>query len=138
MSAEIRSAKGEARTAGLSEEQIALLFVLREVLRRCSMDFTFPRQVRVLLVVLILLIAVLHAKTATVIGTITRQNNRPAANVLVLIAGQYRYTDVGGRYRIDGVPVGRQKVKVSRGGKVLLEVEADIHDAVSAVNLKLP
>jgi hypothetical protein len=102
------------------------------------MDFTLPPHVRVLLVGLVLLIAVLHAKTATVIGTITRRNNRPAANVLVWIAGQYRYTDVGGRYRIDGVPAGRQKVRVSGGGKVLLEVEVDIHDAVSPVNLKLP
>jgi hypothetical protein len=101
------------------------------------MDFTVPRQVRVLGMGLILILAVLHAKTATVIGTITRQN-RPAANVLVLIGGQYRYTDVGGRYRIDGVPFGRQKVKVSSGGKVILEVDVDIQNAVSVVNLKVP
>ena len=102
------------------------------------MDFTFSRQVRVLAIGLILLIAVLHAQTATVIGTIKRQNNKPAANVLVLIAGKYRYTDVGGRYRIDGVPLGRQKAQVTSAGKVLLSVEVDIHDGLSVINLKLP
>ncbi|HTT60463.1 MAG TPA: carboxypeptidase-like regulatory domain-containing protein [Bryobacteraceae bacterium] len=81
---------------------------------------------------------VLHAQTVIVIGTVTRQNNSPAENVMVSIAGQYRYTDVGGRYRIDGVPVGRQKVRVTSEGRVLLETEADIRDAVSVVNLKLP
>jgi hypothetical protein len=102
------------------------------------MDFTLPRQVRVLGIGLILLMVVLYAKTATVIGTITRNNNTPAVNVLVSIAGQYRYTDVGGRYRIDGVPVGSQKLTVSSGGKVLLEVGVNIRDQMSVFNLKLP
>jgi hypothetical protein len=78
------------------------------------------------------------AQTVTVIGTITRRNNAPAANVLVSIAGQSRYTDVGGRYRIDGVHAGRQTVKVSSEGKVLLEKEVEINKAVSVINLKLP
>jgi len=102
------------------------------------MDFTLPRQVRVVGIGLVLLIAVLQAQTATVIGTITRQNNRPAANVLVLIAGKNRYTDVGGRYRIDGVPLGRQKIQVSSGGKVLLAVEKDIQGGMTVINLTLP
>jgi hypothetical protein len=138
MLVEIRGAKSEARTARLNEEQVAPPFVLREFLRRCCMDFTLPRQVRVLGIGLILLMVVLYAKTATVIGTITRNNNTPAANVLVSIAGQYRYTDVGGRYRIDGVPVGPQKLTVSSGGKVLLEVGVNIRDQMSVFNLKVP
>jgi Carboxypeptidase regulatory-like domain len=102
------------------------------------MDLTLPRQVRVLGIGLILLVVVLYAKTVTVIGTITRNNNTPVVNVLVSLAGQYRYTDVGGRYRIDGVPVGRQKLTVSSGGKVLLEVGVNIRDQMSVFNLKLP
>jgi len=108
------------------------------------MDYKLPRQVRVLGMGLILLIGAStlasapQAQTATVIGTITSQNNRPVTNVLVSIAGKYRYTDVGGRYRIDGVPFGRYKMQVASGGKVLREVEVDIHDAMSVINLKLP
>lgn len=102
------------------------------------MDSTFPKPVRVLGLALILLMVVLYAKTATVLGTITRKDSKPAVNVLVSIANQSRYTDVGGRYRIDGVPVGSQKLTVSSGGKVLLEVSVNVRDQMSVFNLKLP
>lgn len=138
MMVEIRRAKSEERAAGLSGITGRAAFRFARVLQKVPHGFTLPRQVRVVGIGLILIMAVLHAQTATVIGTVTRQNNRPAANVLVLISGQYRYTDVGGRYRIDGVRVGRQKVKVSSGGKVLLEIEVNVHDALSVINLKLP
>lgn len=134
----------QARTGGLNEVRIAPHSVLRGFLKRCRMDYKLPRQVRVLGMGLILLIGAStlasapQAQTATVIGTITSQNNRPVTNVLVSIAGKYRYTDVGGRYRIDGVPFGRYKMQVASGGKVLREVEVDIHDAMSVINLKLP
>jgi len=123
MRAETRKAASAARMAGLSGKRAG---------------FTLARQMWIFGIGLILLMIVLHAQTVIVIGTVTRQNNSPAENVMVSIAGQYRYTDVGGRYRIDGVPVGRQKVRVTSEGRVLLETEADIRDAVSVVNLKLP
>ena len=102
------------------------------------MDFTLSRLVRIPGLALILLVVVLFAKTATVIGTITRKDNKPAVNVLVSVGSQSRYTDVGGRYRIDGLPVGNHKLTVSSGGKVLLEVNVNIRDQMSVFNLKLP
>jgi len=135
-------AKSKSKERGvhcrLSEGPIAPRYFSRVFLGRCPLNFTFPRQVRVLGIGLILLIAVLHAQTATVIGTITNQNDKPAANVLVLIAGKNRYTDVGGRYRIDGVPLGHQTIQVSRGGKVLIKVERDVNRGMTVINLKLP
>ena len=102
------------------------------------MDFTLSRLVRIPGLALILLLVLLSAKTATIIGTITRKDNKPAVNVLVSIGSQSRYTDVGGRYRIDGVPLGNQKLTVSSGGKVIHQVSVTIRDQMSVFNLKLP
>jgi hypothetical protein len=102
------------------------------------MYFTLRRQMGVLGLGLILLGAVLHAQTANVMGTITRRDNKPAKNVSVLIAGKSGITDVGGRYRIDGVPLGRQKMQVTQGRKVLLSVEVDVNNSGSMINQKLP
>jgi hypothetical protein len=98
------------------------------------------RQVRVLGIGLMLLIAVLQAqtRTSTVFGKITRQNNQPATKILVSIARKIAYTDDGGRYRIDGVPLGSQKMLISSGGKVLLNVDVNINSSEQRIDKKLP
>ena len=87
----------------------------------------------VLVVTVILLAADLQAQTATVIGTITYQNRKPALNVLVLIANRYRYTDVDGRYKIDGVPQGKQHMTIKTGQKILWEGDV----AISGTNVRV-
>lgn len=82
-------------------------------------------------------VALVHAQSATVAGTITRSNRTAAVNVLVSIAGRSRYTDVQGRYRIDGVPVGRYKMQIATEGKVLLEVEVKVNSTM-VVNQTIP
>ena len=87
----------------------------------------------ILVVTVILLAADLQAQTATVIGTITYQNRKPALNVLVLIANRYRYTDVDGRYKIDGVPQGKQRMTIKSGQKILWEGDV----AISGTNVRV-
>jgi hypothetical protein len=87
---------------------------------------------------LLLLPRVLQAQTATVIGTITYQNGEPAVNVFVSIDGQYRYTDVGGRYTLQGVPQGRQHMTIKSGQKVLLQADVNITGPTTTVNQVLP
>jgi hypothetical protein len=101
------------------------------------MHFTLRRQIGLLGLGLILLGAVLHAQTVSVMGTITYKNNKPAKNVLVLIAGKSDVTDIGGRYRIDEVPVGRQKMQITKGKKVLLSVEVEVNKSGSMIDQKL-
>ena len=106
------------------------------------MTSTFVQRGRqvgcVLAVMFVLLAAPLRAQTSTVIGTITFHNGKPAVNVLVTIGRGYRYTDVGGRYRIDGVPQGKQHVEIKSGAKVLWQGDVTISGTVATVNQVLP
>jgi hypothetical protein len=88
----------------------------------------------------LLLIAVLQAqaRTSTVFGVITRQNNQPATRVLVSIARRITYTDDGGRYRIDGVPFGSQEMLVSSQGRVLLRVAVNITSNAQRIDKRMP
>jgi hypothetical protein len=89
-------------------------------------------------VAMLLLPADLHAQTATVIGTITYQNGKPAVNVFISIDGQYRYTDVGGRYKLDSVPQGAQQMTIKNGQTVLLQEQVNIAGATMMVDRVLP
>ena len=102
------------------------------------MLFTLRRHVGVLGLLLISLAAVLQAQTASVMGTITLKSNKPAQSVVVVIAGKSAITDIGGRYRIDQVPVGRQQMQIRQGKKVLLSVEVEVKNSVSTINKTLP
>jgi len=101
------------------------------------MRFTYRRYIGVLGLLLISLAAVLYAQTTSVMGTITLKTNKPAVRVLVVIAGKSSITDIGGRYRIDNVPLGRQKMQISEGKKVLLSVDVVVKPGV-LIDQKLP
>jgi len=97
------------------------------------------RSVCLLAVALCFLAPELRAQqTSTVIGTITFRNSRAAVNVLVSIAGRYRYTDVGGRYKIDGVPQGRQHMTIKSGKIILWQGDVNIAGSMPVVNQVLP
>jgi hypothetical protein len=51
----------------------------------------------------------------TVIGMIIDRNNAPLVNAYVSIAGVGGYTDVLGRYRLDGVSPELQRMRVEQG-----------------------
>jgi hypothetical protein len=79
------------------------------------------------------------ADTATVIGTITYHNGKPAVNVFVSIGGRYRYTDVSGRFKLDGVPEGLQLLMIKRGQSTLLQEKVTItNESPNVVNRVLP
>ena len=80
----------------------------------------------------------LRAQTSTVTGTISYRNGRPAVSAFVSIAKQYRYTDVSGRYKLDGVPQGRQHMVVKRDSTVLWEGDVTINGTNAVVNKILP
>lgn len=106
------------------------------------MAYTFVQRSRqfscVLAVILLLQAATLRAQTSTVIGTITDRTGKPAVNVLVTIGRGYRYTDVGGRYRIDNVPQGKQRMTIKRGKSVVWQGDVTIGGTVATVNQALP
>jgi len=91
-------------------------------------------------VALVLLAAGLRgqAGTATVIGTIQHRDGKPAVNVLVWIAGNYRYTDVGGRYRIPGVPAGKQHMVIRSGKKILWQGDVNVAGRITTINQTIP
>jgi hypothetical protein len=91
-----------------------------------------------LAVAILLLAADLHAQTSTVIGTITYSNGTPAVNVFVSIAGLYRYTDVGGRYKIEGVPQGSQPMTIKSGQRILWQGAVNISGTTAVVDRVLP
>ncbi len=93
---------------------------------------------RFLAIWLVLLAAEIQAQTATVIGTVTHRNNTPAVNILVVIAGRSRYTDVAGRYRIDGVPFGRQNMRIYKGREQLSEAEVEIRKLIVRLDQTIP
>lgn len=97
-----------------------------------------PKLMCVFVLAMLLLLADLHAQTSMVIGTITYQNGKPAVNVLVSIGGRYRYTDVGGRYKIDEVPQGRQHMTIKSGQRILWQLVVDISGTTTTVNQVIP
>jgi len=103
-----------------------------------SASLTTLGLICVLAAVILLLAADLHAQTSTVIGTIAYHNGKPAVNVYVSIAGRYRYTDVGGRYKIEGVPQGHQQMTIKTGKKILWQGDAIINGTIATVNRVLP
>jgi hypothetical protein len=92
--------------------------------------------------VLLAFMAVIFAENGvTVTGTIVHSNNSPAVNVYVSIAGVGRYTGIEGRFRLDGVPLGQQKIRVEdprQPGRVLLDTSVEIHDPMAPINQSIP
>ena len=80
----------------------------------------------------------LQAQTSTVFGMITHRNKQPATKVLVSIARKIAYTDDSGRYRIDGVPLGSQKMAISKEGAVLLQTEVAIKGKQQRLDKQIP
>jgi len=78
------------------------------------------------------------AQASTVIGTVTYRNGAPAVHILVSIGQNYRYTDAGGRYKIGGVPAGRQHMICKQGSTVLWQGDVVIAGSQVVVNKKLP
>lgn len=79
--------------------------------------------------------------SAIVTGTIVHANNAPAVNFYVSIASVGRYTDVQGRYRLDGVPSGQQKMRVedpSQPGRVLLDITVNVRGSMARVDQSIP
>jgi hypothetical protein len=95
-------------------------------------------RVSLIAVTLALLVANLHGQASVVTGTITYRNGKPAVNVFVSIANQYKYTDVGGRYKLDGVPQGRQHMIIKRDATLLWEGDVTINGKATTVNKVLP
>ena len=102
------------------------------------MAYTFAKRSRqfggVLAVILLLQAATLRAQTSTVIGTITDRTGKAVVNALVTIGRGYRYTDVGGRYRIDNVSQGKQRMTIKRGNTVVWQGDVNISGTVATVN----
>jgi hypothetical protein len=102
----------------------------------------FPAILRVIFVVAVAMLLMdtsLRAATSTtVIGTITYRNGKPAVNVFVSIGGRYRYTDVSGRYKIEGVPQGVQHMTIKSGRNILLQEDVNISGSMATVNRVLP
>jgi len=92
----------------------------------------------VLAAAILLLAADLRAQTSMVIGTITYHNGKPAVNVFVSIGGRYRYTDVGGRYKIEGVPQGHQHMTIKSGQRILWQGDVNINGTIATVDRVLP
>jgi hypothetical protein len=91
-----------------------------------------------LLLLILLLEGQVLAQASTVIGTITYRDGKPAVHILVMIGNNYRYTDVGGRYKIDNVPPGRQHMVCKQGSTILWQGDVDIAGSQMTLNQKLP
>src|SRR6266496_913883 len=90
-----------------------------------------------LVVALLVFASVLFGQNGvTVIGTIVDRNSAPLVNAYVSIAGVGRYTDVLGRYRLDNVPPGQQRMRVEQGqpARVLLDISVDVHGPVARID----
>ncbi|HTP68533.1 MAG TPA: carboxypeptidase-like regulatory domain-containing protein [Dongiaceae bacterium] len=74
------------------------------------------------------------AQTSTVYGTITDRSGRPVVNILVEIGSNYRYTDVSGRYKIVGVPLGQQHMVCRRGSTILWQGDVQIAGSEMVLN----
>jgi hypothetical protein len=94
-----------------------------------------------LVVALVVFSTVLFGQNGvTVIGMIIDRNNAPLVNAYVSIAGVGRYTDVQGRYRLDDVPAGLQRMQVEQGqpGRVLMNISVDVHGPVARIDRTIP
>jgi hypothetical protein len=95
-----------------------------------------------LAVILLVSTTILFAQNGViVIGTIVRPNNIPAVNVYVSIAGVGRYTDIQGRYRLDGIPLGHQQMRVEdprQPSHILLEKPMDVSGPMARIDQTLP
>ena len=97
-----------------------------------------PLHRLLLVLATLLLVGNLYAQTAVVSGTVTNHNGSPAVNVTVSIAGRASLTDVRGKYRIVGVPFGRQTLRILQNKKVLKEVALNVTAATVTHNETLP
>jgi hypothetical protein len=84
------------------------------------------------------LVTLLQAQTATVSGLVTHRNKTPAVNYLVSIGGEARYTDIRGRYRMDGVRPGHYRLRIMKDGRVVRDVEVDVRGPAQTLNLDVP
>ena len=87
---------------------------------------------------LIWLATLLQAQTAIVTGVVMRRNNTPAVNYLVAIGPQARYTDVRGRYRIDGLRPGRYKLRITKDGRLVRDGDVDVRGPAMTLNFDVP
>jgi hypothetical protein len=110
-----------------------------------SASFRHPRpKAKLIPRFLVVLVAALlgspfpvFALGSTVYGTVTDRHGRPVFNILVVIGQNYRYTDVSGRYRIDGVHPGRQHMVCLRGSAILWQGDIDVVGAEMALDRRL-
>jgi len=91
-----------------------------------------------LVVATLLLLGNLYAQTAVVSGTIAHRSGNPAVNVTVSIAGRASLTDVRGKYRVPGVPLGRQTMRILQNKKVLKQLVVNVSAAVVTQNETIP
>jgi hypothetical protein len=99
----------------------------------------FLRKLSCVMAIAIIFFALeLHAQTSTVIGTILYGDHRAAVNVFVSIGGLFRYTDVGGRYKLAGVPQGRQHMIIKKGTRVLWQGDVNISGTIATIDKVLP
>ena len=87
---------------------------------------------------LIWLVTILNAQTTIVTGLVTRRNKTPAVNYLVAIGAQARYTDVRGRYRIDGIRPGRYKLRITKDGRLVRDGDVDVRGPAMTLNFDVP
>ena len=87
---------------------------------------------------IIWLVALLQAQTAMVSGVVTHRNKTPAVNYLVSIGTEARYTDIRGRYRIDGVRPGHYKLRILKDGRPVRDAEVDVRGPALTFNLDVP
>jgi hypothetical protein len=101
-----------------------------------------PMKVSCLAVITLITFATVFAQNGVIVtGTIVHSNSVPAVNVYVSIAGVGRYTDVQGRYRLDGVPLGQQKMRVEdpgQAGRVLLDVVVNVASPMARIDRSIP
>jgi hypothetical protein len=90
-------------------------------------------------VALLVFATVLFAQEGvTVIGTVLYRNNTPAVNVYVSIAGKGRYTDVQGRYKLDGVPQGQHTMRIEQPGRTPVEISVDVRGPMARIDQTIP
>jgi hypothetical protein len=92
-----------------------------------------------LTVVVLAFTTILFAQNGVmVIGTIVHSDSAPAVNVYVSIAGVGSYTDVRGKYRLDGVPPGPQRMRVEYPRGVLLDKPVEVTVPMAHIDQMVP
>ena len=91
-----------------------------------------------LAIVPMLLGTIASGQSSVVIGTITHQNGSAAVDVLVTVGGNWRYTDQGGRYRIEGVPLGTQRMIIKSGKNILWQGDVQVHAGTTTIDRSIP